>query len=163
MVKAGYVDPDRVCIMGASYGGYAALAGGAFSPELYRCIIAVAAVSDLPRMLNGEADRYGEDHWVIRYWNKAIGDSKAERDKLKSISPVNFPADFTAPVLLVHGSNDTVVPRSQSTVMHKALKKAGKDSTLIMLKGEDHWLSTSNARLQMLKEVDAFLAKHNPI
>ena len=163
MIKAGYADPDRVCIMGASYGGYAALAGSVFTPELYRCVIAVAPVSDLPRMLNGEADRYGEDHWVIRYWNKAIGDSKTERDKLKSVSPVNYADNVTAPILIVHGDKDTVVPISQSTVMQKALKKAGKDSTLIKLKGEDHWLSTSKARLEMLKAVDAFIQKHNPI
>ena len=62
--------------MGASYGGYAALAGGAFDAELYRCIIAVAGVSDLPRMLSDERRYSGSDHWVVAYWEKLVGDSK---------------------------------------------------------------------------------------
>lgn len=162
LVKSGYVDPKRVCIVGGSYGGYSALAGGAFSPELYRCVISVAGVSDLPRMLGDEKRTYGSDHWVIRYWEEIIGDSKTEREKLKGVSPVNFADRFNAPTLLIHGKDDTIVPISQSRIMHKALKKAKKETTLIELKGEDHWLSTSSTRLQMLKAIDQFLLKHNP-
>lgn len=162
LVKTGYVDPNRVSIVGASYGGYSALVGGAFSPELYRCVISVNGVSDLPKMLKSEKFRYGPNHWVINYWQSIIGDSKSEIDKLRSISPVNFAVDFEAPVLLIHGKDDTVVPLEQSKIMHKALKKAGKTTKLITIKGEDHWLSTSSTRLQILKAIDDFLNTHNP-
>ena len=162
LVKSGYVDPQRVCIMGASYGGYSALAGGAFSPELYRCVISIAGVSDLPRMLSWGKSRYGRNHWVVSYWEKIIGESKSEREKLKAISPTNFADNFQAPVLLIHGRDDIVVPIRQSIEMYKALKKADKAVELITLKGEDHWLSSSETRLALLKEVDQFLQKHNP-
>jgi len=162
LVKADYVDPGRVSIVGVSYGGYSALVGGAFSPELYRCIISVSGVSDLPRMLKSEKRKYGSNHWAIGYWQKIIGNSKSEIDKLRSISPVNFASDFQAPVLLIHGKDDTVVPIGQSKRMHKALKKAGKSSKLVTISGEDHWLSTSSTRLQMLKAIDEFLDTYNP-
>lgn len=162
LVAAGYVDPQRVCIMGAAYGGYSALAGGAFSPELYRCVISIAGVSDIPRMLDVEKSRYGRNHWVASYWEKIIGDSKSEKEKLKAISPTNFADNFQAPVLLIHGRDDTVVPIRQSEEMYKALKKANKEVDFVTLKGEDHWLSNSETRLALLKEVDQFLGQHNP-
>ncbi len=160
LIKSGRADPDRICIVGASYGGYAALAGGAFTPDLYKCVAAIAPVSDLPRMLIDERKDFGKDHWVIEYWTKSIGDLKAERKKLESISPVNFAADFQAPVLLIHGKDDLVVPMRQSTRMERALINAGKSVEFIRLKGEDHWLSTSETRLETLKALDAFVSKH---
>jgi dipeptidyl aminopeptidase/acylaminoacyl peptidase len=162
LIDSGYVDPERVCIIGASYGGYSALAGGAFTPNLYRCVISINGVSDLPLMIGQSKRKYGRDHWVISYWHQVIGDSKTEREKLKSISPVNFAAQFNAPVMLIHGDDDTVVPIDQSKRMYKALKKAGKPVTFVELDGEDHWLSTSETRLQMLKAIDQFLDTHNP-
>lgn len=162
LVKAGSADPERVCIMGASYGGYAALAGGAFTPNLYRCIIAVNGVSDLPDMLRYVTRRAGRDHWVTNYWKRTVGDSKEEREKLKELSPARFADDFSAPVLLLHGKDDTVVPLSQSRKMQKALEKAGKTVEMVTLKSEDHWLSKSPSRLQTLREIDGFLQQHNP-
>ena len=163
LAASGYIDPERVCIIGGSYGGYSALAGGAYSPELYRCIVSINGVSDLPRMLKSEKRRYGKDHWVVSYWSRIIGNSKTEIDKLKSISPVHFAADFKAPVLLLHGRDDTVVPIKQSDIMYKALRRADKSVELIRLKGEDHWLSSSATRLQLLTEIDQFLDEYNPV
>jgi len=160
LVATGRADPERICIVGASYGGYAALAGGAFTPDLYKCVAAIAPVSDLPRMLIDEKRDSGKDHWVYEYWTKVIGDLKAERKKLESISPVNFAADFQAPVLLIHGKDDTVVPMRQSMRMERALKNAGKSVEFKRLKGEDHWLSTSETRLETLKVLDVFVSKH---
>ncbi len=160
LIKSGYVDPDRVCIMGASYGGYSALAGGAFSPELYRCVIAIAGVSDLPLMLKRSQFLNGGDHWVVSYWQNNMGAS--DKNKLKSISPVNAAKKFQASVLLIHGKHDTVVPIKQSSIMHKALKRAKKDVEFVKLEGEDHWLSDSTTRVQLLNAVDSFLDKHNP-
>ena len=162
LVKAGYADPKRVCIMGGSYGGYSALAGGAFTPDLYRCVVSVSGVSDVSRMLFDDKMSLGGDHFLVRYWEKSLGGDDLNKEKLGDISPLNYAADFKAPVLLVHGKSDTVVPFKQSLLMHRALKNANKDSTLIELKDEDHWLSKSATRLQMLEEIDAFLKMHNP-
>ena len=157
LVKSGYVDPGRVCIMGASYGGYSALAGGAFSPELYRCVISIAGVSDLPLMISEIKSQNKSYSFIVKYWEGLIGDSGTE-----SISPVNFAENFQAPVLLIHGKDDVVVPIIQSKRMLSALKKADKVVELVTLKGEDHWLSSSETRLALLKAVDEFLEKHNP-
>lgn len=162
LIEQGRVDAERVCIMGASYGGYSALAGGAYTPDMYRCVISVAGVSDLPRMLREESRRYGSKHWVNSYWRDVIGDSKSERDALKSVSPVYAAESFKAPVLLIHGKDDTVVPIAQSRVMHKALKSADKMVKLVTLKGEDHWLSTSEMRTETLREMAQFIQQHNP-
>lgn len=160
LINDTLADPDRVCIVGASYGGYSALAGGAFTPDLYKCVVAIAPVSDLPRMLRDEKRSYGRNHWVVTYWENRIADGDASKDRLKSISPINHADAFQAPVLLIHGKDDTVVPIVQSEVMRKALKRAGKDVELIKLKGEDHWLSDGDTRLQTLKAMSAFVEKH---
>ena len=163
MVENDIAGATDVCIIGASYGGYAALAGGAFTPDLYKCVIAIAPVSDLPRMLSDEKKDYGSDHWIISYWEKLMGDGDGSRERLKKVSPINFVKDFKAPVLLLHGNDDTVVPYVQSRVMARALKKANKEVSLVKLKGEDHWLSTAEMRLQTLREIEKFLDKHMPV
>ncbi|MEL6827440.1 MAG: alpha/beta fold hydrolase, partial [Pseudomonadota bacterium] len=163
LVSAKMIDPDRICIVGASYGGYAALAGAVFTPELYKCAIAIAPVSDLNKMLKDEKKDHGRDHWVISYWEDIMAEGDARRAKLKSISPVNFAENVQAPVLLLHGDDDTVVPISQSTAMRRALDRADKDVELIKLKGEDHWLSVADTRMQTLEAMDAFIAEHLPI
>jgi dipeptidyl aminopeptidase/acylaminoacyl peptidase len=160
LVEEGLADPERVCIVGASYGGYAALAAGAFSPSMYRCVVAIAPVSDLHRMMRRERSDHGRDHWVLDYWERLQGADLSQKDTLKSLSPAFHADAFTAPVLLLHGKKDTVVPIEQSKIMNKALKKAGKDVTFIQLKGEDHWLSQPDTRLETLRAIAAFIDEH---
>ncbi len=160
LVKKGWADADRVCIVGRGFGGYSALAGGAFTPDLYKCVVAIAPVSDLNEMLIETVRIRGANSLTYAYWTKLIGDRSAEKEKIEAISPVNAASNFKAPVLLLHGNDDTVVPFNQSAKMEAALKKAGKPVRLVKLKGEDHWLSGSETRLQALKEIDAFVAVH---
>ena len=162
LVSEGYVDSQRVCIVGGSYGGYSALAGGAFTPDRYRCVVSISGVSDLPKMLIDTKRRLGARHWVNNYWSKVIGDLKKEPEKLKEISPVYSAKQFMAPLLLIHGKDDTVVPLRQSRFMYKAMRKAGRDVELVVLDGSDHWLSTSKTRLRTLEEIGQFVLKHNP-
>ena len=154
----GIIDPARVCIVGASYGGYAALAGVTLQSDLYRCAVSVAGPSDLPRMRSWTKDNHLG--LVVRYWDRFWGTE--DTDKLKAISPVEHVQAVTAPVLLIHGRDDTVVPFSQSEVMLKALQRAGKTVELVTMKHEDHWLSSSQTRQQMLEATVAFLRAHNP-
>ncbi|MEM8634802.1 MAG: alpha/beta fold hydrolase [Pseudomonadota bacterium] len=160
LIASGRVDPDRICIVGWSYGGYAALAGGAYTPDLYRCIAAIAPVSDLPRMLIDERRDHGDDHWVVNYWEKAMADGEATRDFLRERSPAMYADEFQAPVLLLHGRDDLVVPVSQSRRMRRALRNADKDVRLVEYRGEDHSMSTPGARLEVLQELDAFISEH---
>lgn len=161
--QIGLIDPSQVCIVGASYGGYAALAGAAFTPDVYKCSVAIAPVSDLSAMLTEERSRYGRDHWVISYWEGVMADGDARRQRLNDASPINAADQVRAPVLLIHGEDDTVVPISQSERMERALKRAGKPVEFVRLKGEDHWLSVPETRLQMLTALDAFLKTHMPV
>ena len=159
-VDLGVADPDRVCVAGVSYGGYSALAGGAFTPELYKCVVGIAPVSDLPFMLNSERRSHGSDSWVLAYWERVIGDRKEEKDKLREVSPVNYAARFKAPVLLIHGDDDTVVPIHQSRRMERALKRADKPVEFVKLKGEDHNLSFPETRITTLQALGDFIDEH---
>lgn len=163
LASSGMIDADQVCIAGASYGGYAALAGAVFTPDLYKCVIAIAPVTDLNMMLSDERRLVGRDHWVVSYWEDVLANGDAGRDKLRNISPANFAENVVAPVLLLHGNDDTVVPYQQSVKMRNRLRQAGKQVDLIKLNGEDHWLSSRETRLQTLVEMDRFVAEHLPI
>ena len=162
LVAAGIADPDRVCIVGASYGGYAALAGAAFTPELYRCAVAIAGVADLSVMLAFERGRAGFTSPTVAYGRQAMGvdASGSVSEKLAAASPAAHVDKVRAPVLLIHGHDDTVVPIAQSQLMQSALQRAGKSVQLVELEGEDHWLSGATTRLKTLQAVDAFLTEH---
>ena len=156
LVAQGIVDPKRVCIMGASYGGYAALAGVTFTPELYACAVSVSGVSELTEMLAYEEKMGGEESNSSYYWKDSIGSRDDAR--VGQRSPARYASKVRVPVLLLHGTNDSVVPFAQSQMMANALKAAGVPHQLIALDGEDHWLSGSAARIRMLTEIEKFLA-----
>ncbi len=158
LVRQGIVDPKRACIMGASYGGYAALAGVTLQQGLYRCAVSVAGVSDVKRMYATDVRESAYNKTLVRALKAEVGSGR----DLDAVSPVRFAERADAPVLLVHGKDDTVVLYEQSTAMHRALQKAGKPVELVTLKGEDHWLSRSETRLAMLKAAVAFVETHNP-
>lgn len=156
-VKKGLTDSSRVCIVGASYGGYAALAAGAFTPDLYKCIVSIAGISDLKSMLYWDKSLHGKDSWILTYmmqqFTKGIDDDEA----MYAVSPEHFANNFKAPVLLIHGVEDKRVTIAQSRQMNTALKKANKSVTLIELKDEDHFLSNSATRQQTLEEMIKFV------
>ena len=158
LVKQGVVDSKRACIMGASYGGYAALAGVTLQQDIYRCAVSVAGVSDLRRMVATDVRESSSDKMIKRSLKRRIGSGK----ELKDVSPRRFAEKVAVPVMLIHGKDDIVVPYSQSTIMADALKDAGKPYEMVTLDGEDHWLSKSDTRLKMLKAAVAFVEKHNP-
>jgi dipeptidyl aminopeptidase/acylaminoacyl peptidase len=161
--QQGIVDPARVCIVGASYGGYAALAGVTLDPGVYRCAVSVAGISDLRRFLQWVNEQHlHESNDEQRYWNRFLGVMGADDPALAALSPMEHVEVITSPVLLVHGRDDTVVPYEQSELMFKALQKAGKDVQFVELQREDHWLSRGETRLQMLHAVADFLRKRNP-
>jgi dipeptidyl aminopeptidase/acylaminoacyl peptidase len=158
LVATGVADPRRVCIAGASYGGYAALAGAAFTPDLYACAVSVNGVSDLPTMIGDLLRRGDESSDSVAYWKDHIG--PPTNPQVAARSPARAAASVRAQVLLLHGANDTVVPPSQSQLMAKALAEAGKPHRYVELPGEDHWLSSGAMRTRALEEIESFLAQH---
>ncbi|MBL1430180.1 MAG: S9 family peptidase [Robiginitomaculum sp.] len=160
LIDQGVVDPKRICIVGSSYGGYAALAGGAFTPELYKCVVSIAGVSDLNSMYKWTWKEYGKEHWVVKYWGRSMSGKEERRETMKNASPARFAKQFQAPVLLIHGEDDTVVHIEQSKKMLSALKRAKVDVRLITQKNGDHWMSYQETRIETATEVLAFLDKH---
>ncbi len=163
LAAEGLIDPARVCIVGASYGGYAALAGPTLDRGVYRCAVSVAGVSDLRRMVEAEArDGRRRNNESVRYWSRFMGGDGPGDRSLDARSPARLAAEADAPVLLIHGRDDTVVPIEQSRLMAEALRNAGKPVEFVELEGEDHWLSRADTRRQMLTETVRFLEQHNP-
>jgi dipeptidyl aminopeptidase/acylaminoacyl peptidase len=162
LVKDGTVDAARVCIVGASYGGYAALAGVTLDPDVYRCAVSVAGLSDLARMLEWKGAGGLDERAATHYWGRFWGVSGRTDPALDAISPIKHVDAVKVPVLLVHGRDDTVVPFEQTQIMFDALRRSHKQVELVTLKKEDHWLSHGETRLQMLEVTTAFLRAHNP-
>jgi dipeptidyl aminopeptidase/acylaminoacyl peptidase len=162
LVKHGIADPARVCIVGASYGGYAVLAGVTIDPGVYRCAVSVAGISDLARFLEWHGRGGLDDTVLTRFWDRFWGVSSASDPALDAISPIKHIDAVTVPVLLIHGRDDTIVPYEQSQIMYDALRKQKKDVELVTLEHEDHNLSHGDTRTQMLQATVAFLRAHNP-
>jgi dipeptidyl aminopeptidase/acylaminoacyl peptidase len=160
LVAKGTIDKDRVCTVGASYGGYAALAGATFTPELYKCVVAISGVSDVEEMLDTEESLYGSDHWVVSYWQDVIAKGDVDADHLQQISPINHINKIIAPILLIHGELDKIVSADQSEDMFDELEDANKDVTYIELEDGDHYLSKEKNRIKALTEIDKFIKKH---
>ena len=158
LVANGTANPNKVCIVGWSYGGYAALAGAAFTPDLYACAASIAGVSDLPAMLGYARKGAEKDSGAVVYWKDHIG--PANDPNVIAKSPARAAGGVRAPVLLLHGAEDTVVPIEQSKIMERALTQAGKQVTLVELPSDDHGMVRSATRLRMLQELDTFLAKY---
>lgn len=160
LIAQGIADPRRICIAGISYGGYAALAGAAFTPDLYACAASIGGVSDLPNMLGYVLKDLGKESNSLAYWRDHIGGTTDPH--VVARSPARHVAAIRAPILLIHGTDDTTVPIDQSRTMARALKSGGKKHEFIELEGDDHYLSTSVTRVRALRELEKFLSAHLP-
>ncbi len=163
LIGLGITDKDRSCIVGASYGGYAALAAGAFTPKKFRCVVSINGVSDLQDLIKYTEFYFGKNSFQVNYWYESIINDSLSNDQLKEISPIHHSGKFQVPTLLIYSVDDTIVPPRQTLNLYKKLKKQGKSAQQVKLKGEDHWLSNSETRLSTLKAIDEFLNEHNPI
>ena len=145
LVDQKIADPDRICIMGSSYGGYAALWGLEKTPELYKCGISFAGVTDLKRMLHDDSD-ISKDAMLREEVRYILGD--ADKIDFDAVSPVRHADRIRAPVLLVHGGLDRRVPISHGEKMRDALKALNKDVEWVDFPEESHGISgTENRRV----------------
>ncbi len=157
LIADGTVDPDRICIVGASYGGYAALAGATLTPSLYSCAVSVNGVSVLANML-GDAARNGglsSDYWTVR-----IGSRFRDAKAIDAVSPARIADKAGPPIMLIHSKDDIVVPIDHSLNMRNALRAANKKYEYVELDGEDHWLSTGATRTEMLQRSIEFIDRY---
>ena len=152
LVETGQADPDRMCIVGWSYGGYAALLSGIEEPDLYRCVVSVAGVSDLEDLIAEQKKFVGG-----RSMQEYIGRNK---NALRAGSPARRAKEMGPPTLLFHGEEDINVRIKQSKKMNKALKKADKEVTFIEYEEVEHSLLRNAIRIDMLDRMGEFLDTH---
>ncbi|WP_447764013.1 alpha/beta hydrolase family protein [Sphingopyxis panaciterrae] len=159
LVKSGTVDAKRVCVVGASYGGYAALWAVIRNPERYRCAASFAGVTDWAAIL--KYDRRFLSRKARASWEaKVTGDDTLN---LSIVSPVQQASRLTRPVLIAHGDEDSIVPISQSKKLVAALKEAGNaDFEYKVYPGEGHGFADPVNQKDWFDRLEAFLAKHNP-
>lgn len=158
-VEHGYADPDRVCIYGASYGGYATMAGLTFTPELYRCGINYVGVTSIPLLFET----------MPKAWELArpqleaqIGSPKEDRERLEETSPLNHVGKIRAPLFIVHGEKDPRVDIKHAERLRKRLDEHGKPYEWLVKKNEGHGFQKEENILELYRRMDAFLARHLP-
>jgi dipeptidyl aminopeptidase/acylaminoacyl peptidase len=159
LVKQGIADPKRICIFGASYGGYAALWGLAKDPELYQCGISFAGVTDIGSMLTDSSDTNSDK--VARQLQRAkVGDAKADKARFDAVSPVKQAARIKAPVLLMHGWEDKRVPLAHAKSMKRALEENHKTFEYVAFEDAGHGLTLIRDSTLYYQKIEAFLAKY---
>jgi len=155
-IDQGIADPQRVCIYGASYGGYATMAGLTFTPELYRCGINYVGVTDVELLFETMPE-----HWELAraLMEKQIGDPDDEAF-MRAISPLNHTDSIRAPVLILQGKRDPRVVMEHATRLRDKLEGAGKPYQWLLKNDEGHGFRKEENRIEAYKMMDAFLAKY---
>ena len=134
--RQGIARNDNACIMGFSYGGYAALAAATLTPDTYKCAISGAPPADLIKMLKTEKS---EGEFGYNYWTRHIGDMNKDYADIVAVSPAQNVENINIPILLHHGTIDWIVPYEQGKIMLSALKGANKDVTWVPMGKIGHW------------------------
>ncbi len=160
LIEMKIADPNKICVTGASYGGYQALALPVMKPDMFKCALSVNGVTQIRDILKFEEARTGSDSGVIKFWRKIIGDRYDDKDMMIEQSPAENVDKIKAEIVLVHGTDDMTVPVQQSKTMAKALKKAGQSDKIILLENDDHNLSLPISRKKLLEASDELFSKH---
>jgi len=159
LIDSGLADPERVCIMGGSYGGYATLAGMVFTPGLYACGVNIVGVSNIITLLNSIPTYWGPIRQMLTL---RVGDPDTEegRARLERQSPINHVDNIQRPLLIVHGANDPRVRQSEADQIVVAMREAGLPVEYILAPDEGHGFSQRINRIAMYARIEQFLAQH---
>jgi dipeptidyl aminopeptidase/acylaminoacyl peptidase len=162
LIQSGQADPNRICIVGGSYGGYAALAGATLTPDLFACAIGFNGVYDLPQFLRWKALEEGRRSSSLDYWRNSIGDPSGDRAMIEAASPTRQVSALRSPVLIITGEFDSTVPVEQGREMRDALQRAGRSFRYVEYPRVGHtWDSWGmDERVEMLTEMERFLSEH---
>ncbi|MBV6415600.1 MAG: hypothetical protein CMLOHMNK_00112 [Steroidobacteraceae bacterium] len=155
-------DPGRVCAMGGSYGGYAALMIPIRDPSIIKCAIAVNAVTEPDEIIGEMIKRYGGASGALDFWEDYLGSRFRDAGSKAAISPLRNAKAIKVPVLLLHATQDTTVPIEQSRALKRRMEEAGGSVRLVELAGGEHFLDTSAMRRTLLTEADDFLRSRLP-
>ncbi len=156
-VQQGYADPKRVAIFGGSYGGYAALVGAAFTPDIFCCAVDIVGPSNLVTLLKSVPP-----YWIplLGVLRKGIGDENIEEDFVWSRSPLSKVDQIKIPMLIAQGANDPRVKRAESEQIVEAMREKGIDYEYMLFEDEGHGFAKPENRMKFYKAAEKFLAKH---
>ncbi|MBQ4810545.1 S9 family peptidase [Pseudoalteromonas luteoviolacea] len=159
LIERGVADPKRIGIMGASYGGYAALAGTTFTPDLYQAAISYVGPSSLITLVESWPEVYRP---YLGTWFKAVGDPLIESDRqdMASRSPINFVDRIKTPLMLIQGANDPRVTQLESDNIARELHKTGRNVEYILAKDEGHGFKKHDNKVATVIAMEAFFATH---
>ncbi len=153
----GFADPGRVAIFGGSYGGYAALAGATFTPDLFRCAVDIVGPSSLITLINSIPP-----YWkpLLSTFHERVGNPETEEDFLKSRSPLFSVDRVRIPMLIAQGANDPRVKQAESEQFVAAMKDKGIDHEYLLFEDEGHGFARPENRLEFYAAAERFLVKH---
>jgi dipeptidyl aminopeptidase/acylaminoacyl peptidase len=157
VVERGYADPDRVGIYGGSYGGYAALAGAAFTPDLFRCAVDVCGPSNLRTLIESIPPYWSP---MVSQFHRRVGNPETEADFLWSRSPLSRAGDIRIPLLIVQGANDPRVKQAEAEQIVAALREKRIPHEYLLFPDEGHGFARPENRLRFYAVAERFLAEH---
>jgi dipeptidyl aminopeptidase/acylaminoacyl peptidase len=157
LIKSGIADPDRIGIIGGSYGGYATLAGLTFTPELYSCGVSICGLSDIKTFLKSIPP-----YWVglKKMLTRLCGDVEKDEELNKRISPLYHIDKIRAPLLIVHGLNDPRSKKQQSDQIVSAMREKKIPVTYVVYPDEGHGLVRPENKIDLWGRIEAFFAHH---
>jgi dipeptidyl aminopeptidase/acylaminoacyl peptidase len=156
-VGQGWADPAKVAIFGGSYGGYAALAGAAFTPDVYRCAVDIVGPSNLITLIQTIPPYWAP---MISLFHRRVGNPDVDAGFLWSRSPLSRAEQIRIPMLIAQGANDPRVKQAESEQIVAALKKAGIEYDYMLFADEGHGFAKPDNRLKFYAAAEKFLARH---
>jgi dipeptidyl aminopeptidase/acylaminoacyl peptidase len=160
LVGEGIADPKRVCIYGASYGGYATMMGLAKDPDLYKCGINYVGVTDINLFLTATWADYAQSDWIQYGVKDMVGDASKDAQRIKATSPVELAARIKAPVLMAYGAADRRVPIEHGQRMRAAMERNGAKPIWMVADGEGHGFRDMKNQKMFYEAMEKFLEEH---
>jgi dipeptidyl aminopeptidase/acylaminoacyl peptidase len=156
-IAQGWIDRDRMAIFGGSYGGYAALVGATFTPDVFKCAIDYVGPSNLITLLKSIPP-----YWfaIAKQFEKLLGDPDKDRDHLWERSPLSRVDQIKIPMLIAQGANDPRVKQAESEQIVDAMKERGIDHEYLLFSDEGHGFMRPENRETFHLACERFLAKH---
>lgn len=160
LIKQGTVDEKRVCLYGASYGGYATLWGLAKTPDKYACGVGALVISDVQLQLTSTRTDFSASRRAVHFWSLMAGDPEKEPDYLRAISPAFHAEKIKAPLFIISGEADRRTPLEQAEKMREAMQKVGKNPEWMVKPEEGHGFARLENRVDMYSKMLDFFNKH---
>ena len=157
VVDHGHADPEKVAIYGGSYGGYAALVGAAFTPDVFACAVDIVGPSNLKTLIESIPPYWAP---MIAQFHTRVGNPETEEEFMWERSPLSRAGDIRIPLLIAQGANDPRVKQAESEQIVAALKEKGIDHEYMLFADEGHGFAKPENRLKFFAAAERFLAKH---